>query len=264
MMFGIPCIGRRSLLALILIGTTGLFGSVNAAEWQTQLGTGQPIVVDPTTNRAVIQSGIGQGRPLWDGVHRLRDGSTITIRSGVAVPNEALSRPVSPLPSPAPAEAADQPPSTDSTHAPAIRASRHRGHCDHLVLRTCGLNGGCDGAESCHLARQLRNLQRQAKAPDLGNTGWAEAQCRQALTDDDSFPACHNEPALDAVACGALVERVCASASRCRRSKTCHNAQELFDLEQVALEKSSPTELGLVRERCIELVSRHAFFPPCR
>lgn len=273
MMFSGPSVCRPSPLALILIGITSIAGSLNAAEWRTQLGNGQPIVVDPTTNRAVIQSGIGQGRPLWDGVHRLQNGSTITIRSGIVVPNEALSSPTSPMPSPAveisadtttPDVPADQKSTTDSARAPANRTSRHRGHCDHLVLKTCGLNGGCDDAESCHLARQLRKVQQKAKYPGLGNIGWAEERCREALMDDDGLSACEIEPALDEVACGALVERVCASASRCRRSRTCRDVRELFDLEQIALEKSSPTELELVRQRCTELLGRHAFFRPCR
>ena len=265
-----------SPVALILVGIAGLCSSVNAAEWQTQLGTGQPIAVDPTTNRAVIQSGVGQGRPLWDGVHRLRDGSTITIRSGVVVPNEALSGPLPPTkPPPTAADRGNaetaQPDATEGQRpangiatAPRSRTSQHRGHCDHLVLKTCGLNGHCRDTEACQLARQLRTTQQGSIDPGLDNTGWAEQHCREALRGEDGFAPCDTEPALEESACGALVDRVCASASRCRRSETCKNARELFDLERVALQESSTDELGLVRRRCIELLAGHAFFPPCR
>lgn len=275
MIFGIPVKSLPSSLAPICIGLLGLFGPVNAAEWQTQLGTGQPIAVDPTTNRAVIQSGIGQGRPLWNGVHRLQDGSTITIRSGVMVPNEALSSPLPPTPPPATASQ-----ETPSTAAPEDTAdqgsganllppapgwpSPRRGHCDHLVLKICGLRGTCDDVEACHLARQLRKAQHQSDDPSLGNTGWAEDQCRDALAKETEFPPCATEPALDDVACGRLVEHVCSRSSRCRRSKACSDVQELIDLEQVARENTSPTELALIRQRCVELLSEHAFFPPCR
>jgi hypothetical protein len=247
---------------LVLCGpTAGLAG------WETTLSNGQPIIVDPATNRAVIQSGVGQGRPLWDGVHRLQDGSTLTIRSGIAVPNAASGR----QPPPAPMLRGE---STPENAAPASTSSRdgprsmpdsvREGHCDHLLLKTCGLNRTCRDTEACQLAAQLRSMQQRLLQPGLDNVGWAEGRCREALQDPAGFPACPREPALDKVACSALARHVCSGAVRCQRTELCRQANTLLGFEQSALERRADDELLLIRQRCSELLTRHAFFPPCR
>jgi hypothetical protein len=237
------------------------------------LNNGQPIVIDSATNRAVIMDGVGQGRPLWDGVHRLQDGTTITIRSGVAIPNASLGRQPS-LPAPSsdesgvPEEAPSTPPASPAPDRRLLdgftSGSPHEGHCDHLLLKTCGLHRTCGDADACQLAEQLRSMQRQSPDPRLGNTGWAEGRCREALQDDAVFPACSREPPLQAVACSALVHHLCANTHRCQRSELCRDASALLALEQSASERNAPGELVLVRQRCIDMLAEQAFFPPCR
>lgn len=260
--------GRWSPPALVLVALSLLGGPQTAgAGWETALSNGQPIVVDPATNRAVIRSGVGQGRPLWDGVHRLQDGSTITIRSGVVTPNAALGRPAPPAPS-----QTDQSPSAtaprrmpDAGPAAGFPArSAHQGACDELVLRTCGLNRSCAATDACGLAALLRSMQRQTPDPRPGNTGWAEDRCREALRDGDSFPACAREPPLDEVACSALSRHACTRSPRCRGSDLCRNASALLELERSAVERNAVDELHLVRRRCTRVFVEHAFFPPCR
>jgi hypothetical protein len=269
------CRRRSSFPALVLFGLVLLCAATAtiSSGWETRLNNGQPIVIDPTTNRAVIMEGVGQGRPLWDGVHRLHDGTTITIRSGVAVPNSSLGR-RSPLPSPSSDETGvpEQTPATASASpAPSHQSltgftsgSPHQGHCDHLLLKTCGLHRTCEDADACQLAQQLRSMQRQSPDPRLGNTGWAEGRCREALQDKAVFPACPREPPLQEVACSALVRHVCANAQRCQRSELCRDASALLELQQSAFERNAPSELILIRQRCVEMLAEQAFFPPCR
>ncbi len=249
----IGTIAPALLLLALLIGS-GQYAF--ASSWNAELGSGQHITISPSTNRAVIQDGAGQGKPLWDGVHRLGDGSTITIRSGIVVPNEAIQT-YQPAPPPAAAFVRDE-------AAPVRSPAGSRGHCVELVLRSCGLHGSCRGSESCKLALQLRQAQHQPGAAQLGNVDWAEQQCREALQDSTRFPVCYREPPLEAIACRELAERVCAGGVRCAASPSCRTAKELFKLEQTALGKGADEELQVIRPRCIEILGDHAFFPPCR
>lgn len=249
----------KAALALLLLGL--LIGSGQqavASSWEVELGNGQQISINPSTNRAVVQSGAGRGRPLWDGVHRLSDGSTITIHSGIVVPNEAVQAYQPALvPPPAPGKAAG---GEGSVSPPTGR----RGRCVELVLRSCGLHGSCGGTEPCMLAHQLRQAQFQPGASKLGNANWAEQQCREALQDSTRFPVCGHEPLLETTACRQLVERFCAGGARCADSPSCRAAQELFEREQAALGSGADAELGIIRPRCLEILGDHAFFPPCR
>jgi len=246
------------LVCLYLVLLIGAGQHAVASSWNAELDTGQQISVNPSTNRTEIQSGAGQGKPLWDGVHRLSNGSTITIRSGVMVPNEALSTyqpaPVSP---PVPADAVG-----DDIRVPT-RPGR-RGSCVELVMRSCGLHGSCGGAESCVLALQLKQAQHQPGASRMGNVDWAERHCREALQDGIRFPRCDREPPLETTACWQLVERVCAGAPNCLYSPSCREAKELFELEQSALSRGADGELEVIRPRCLEVLGDHVFFPPCR
>ena len=96
------------------------------AQWTSQLEAGGTVSVDPTTNRATVTRD-GVSTPLWDGVHRLQDGSAVTVRSGQVVPNEAILRARKP-----------QPPPTDQAESwvgiPIVGASP----CEQLVQRVCG------------------------------------------------------------------------------------------------------------------------------
>lgn len=263
---------KRCLLLLALLALSG--PTTCLAGWEATLSNGQPILVDPATNRAVIQSGVGQGRPLWDGVHRLQDGSTITIRSGVAIPNAASSRQLPPpsLRREEPGTDIDEPSSIPGVSPAATSGEGHQslssavgeGHCDHLLLKTCGLNRTCTDTDACQLAAQLRSMQKRSLQSGLDNISWAEGRCREALQDRAGFPACPREPPLDEVACAALGKHACSGAVRCQRTDLCRQATALLGFEQSALERQADDELVLIRQRCSELLTEHVFFPPCR
>ena len=158
--------------------------------WQAQLDNGNSISVDPASNRTTISSGQAAGRQLWDGVHRLSDGSTITIRSGVMVPNEQSLAPAPALP---PIQAAEP------RLAQPYRQSDTT--CRQLVLKNCGMHGECRQTESCCLAQQLRSLQRKAQSSDPGGYEWAIGQCQQALEDERNFPTCETSAGVLAAPC---------------------------------------------------------------
>ena len=152
----------RSVLAVFGIALLVLSASGQGQTgWSGSLHDGREIVADPRSNRVVIGSGPAQGQPLWDGVHRLSDGSTVTIRAGVMVPNASSSA------------SASENPQAAAIADPAPRPSPPVGgpqttHCDQLVLKTCGMRQACRSLEPCRLATQLRQLRHQPASASAG------------------------------------------------------------------------------------------------
>jgi hypothetical protein len=214
--------------------------------WEGVLQDGRKILVDPQTNRAIIQSGAGAGTPLWDGVHSLRDGSVIDIRSGLMVPNEevmSLRRP----------------------QQPVIRAAPQLDPvCGDLVIKTCGLQAECGENEACELAKQLRTTQWQAASDGQDGVEWSTSHCKSALGDDEMFPACAAARPLLTTPCRRLVERLCGQTERCAVSEACQLSQELARLEETQQSDAAKETRPAHRRQCEDLLIQHAFFPPCR
>jgi len=223
------------------------------------LAGGQHVYVDPTTNRPIVELPDGEQRPLWDGVHQLSDGSTITIRSGIVVPNEEIStlQHAEPI---EPEDAADEEPGTAGSSGKVAES------CDRLVLKTCGLHQTCEDREPCQLSRQLRTMQFQSVGPDPDedNLVWTAQRCSEALTNDKDFPVCDQEPPLSAATCQELADHVCGDAQRCAEHPSCVLARELLDHETQAGQTEDAELLKSVRQQCREVLTEHAFFPPCR
>lgn len=239
-----PALLQWACLALTLIAGTAV-----GSTWNNELANGQSIAVDPSSNRVIIQSGQASGRQLWDGVHRLRDGSIITIRSGVMVPNEqSMAQPGTP-----------QPLQAGEPQAPRT-APQHSNACDHLALKTCGLHGECGAAESCYLARQLLSLQRRSVSSDPAQSDWAIAQCQGALQDEQHFRSCAASSRVLAAPCDYLAARVCGKGQRCANSDACRMALQLLQLERQQAADGGPGAAG----QCRQMLLEHAFFPPCR
>lgn len=227
------------------------------ATWQAELADGQAISVDPATQRALVTSGKAPSRPLWDGVHRLSDGSTITIRAGVLVPNEqSLSI--------RPAPARPVPTRPDGDEPPQLpRLARTINACDHLLLHTCGLHGECAAEHPCQLARQLSALQRRTHGSDPANHQWAVDQCEQALGDALNFQRCEYANPVIRFPCHYLAAHVCAPNARCAASPTCRMASRLLALQQQLGSAGQPPDPG-ARKQCTRMLLEHAGFPPCR
>lgn len=244
--------GRR-LWFLYLFLVFSSFPTVSVG-WEAQTDYGQDIWIDPATNRATIRSGVGAGRPLWDGVHRLEQGSTITIRSGVVVPTEQMETPA-PVPSTLPESFA-------KAHPPAGPMPHHDPTCDELVLRSCGLSDECRSRTSCRLAKQLQAQYRKAGWSDPEGRDWAIKQCRQALQDETNFVTCASAAQAMAAPCAHLAQRVCGDQYRCYGSSACQMA---LRLQQIEYEQASTAQKGPgPHAQCLQMLLQHAAFPPCR
>lgn len=172
----IPC--QVVLTGLLVVG--GSFHPA-AAQWSGQLEGGGEVSVDRTTNRATVNRD-GVNSQLWDGVHTLKDGSTITIHSGQIVPNESIirSRQLAEQP-----EQSDQPPWAGK---PIVGQSP----CQLLVQRVCGTGGRCQKTEACSAAQQLLKMEWQQRRGS-GNPGYTtpgSGQCQNAESDTEFFASC--------------------------------------------------------------------------
>lgn len=153
--FGLGLLGVGALLMAADLACGG--------EWTGTLEDGSRIEVDPSTHRA-WRTDQGQRAPLWDGVHRLEDGSVVIVRDGTAVPSEGMLDVWEP--------------STPATLLPGSSA------CYELVDRVCGEDFRCSLAEPCRLANDLVDLAKEelkGKHASLSDSS-IEAQCREALT----------------------------------------------------------------------------------
>jgi hypothetical protein len=165
--------------ALLLSGFLYIPGALS--EWTSQLEAGGKVSVDPTTNRATVTRQ-GVSTPLWDGVHRLQDGSVITVRSGQVVPNEEILRAREPAP-----EAV-----TDEAQAWVGTPFVGLSPCEKLVRRVCGDVQQCSQAPACDPAQQLLDMERQERANSRnpGSMTYSSGQCQEAARDTEFFRQC--------------------------------------------------------------------------
>lgn len=165
--------------------------TANAEPWRAPLEGGGQVEVDPRTHQPrLIQE--GRQTQLWNGVHRLEDGSVIQVREGRVVPRQDMRAP------PSPAGAEDMPPvSTAVTPTSQSEPGPLRGTapCEQLIERVCGQVIDCWEKPACTAARQLRALDndemRAGTDPALGTqTG---KQCLEALG-NGYFAPCPSPP----------------------------------------------------------------------
>lgn len=241
---------RRLLTGLLcfiaLVATTA-----DAASWTNRLADGRRIQVDPNTNRVTVFPEEGTRRQLWDGVHRLEDGSTITIRSGVMVPNKAIVELRQHLPSPPTAESAVP--------------------CQRLVRKVCGLHDECADHAACEPARQLQQMsQDQAQEaldyPNATTPPWASEQCRDALADEAFFTACGKlQRGKKSTPCEQLFDKVCGAHQECRQQSRCPLAKQMIDMEAGERRAATdPDALTFTSSQCREALGDEEFFEPCQ
>lgn len=244
---GLRC-ERPVWLAVVIGAIWTILAVPTAAEtWQGLLEEGGHLRVDPESRRAVRED---DRRPLWDGVHRLEDGSTVIIRDGIAVPTGDMLETWQKRPRPVP-------------HAP-------RGACEQLVARACGAQGECDRAAACFHARGLRNAERaeQRLAPFEAGPRPATAAtetCRAGLADASAFPPCAQagQSPSEKDPCARLVTRVCGPEARCAAATPCRLAEQLRQMEREALSAASdPGGFAEIRGQCAEALT-NAYFEPC-
>jgi hypothetical protein len=236
--------------------------SLQAAEWSSTLKGGGKVSVDPRTNRITVQKN-GVQTQLWDGVHRLEDGSSITVRSGQVVPNQEILRARRQPDMP---EEAEGPGAEVWIGAPIVGDSP----CEKLARRVCGENRQCAEKEGCTLAGQLLQMEQQERAAEAtpNRMTYSSGQCQEADRDRHLFASCGAQPAPWATgqqtapyvppsSCQLLVEKVCGNRSACGSETACDAAQQLLRLAQDEPAGSSTDH------QCREALSDEAFFIPC-
>lgn len=233
-------------LALPVALSAALMVTAAAGEpWRGRLQGGGEVWVDPETHRAM--GGFdGVERPLWDGVHRLEDGSTVIIRDGIAVPTEPMYEAWRRAERPRP-----------------VLAERY---CEQLVRKTCGFDDACSSTAACVRARSLRTdaarERHQGRSAAQPPTAAVE-RCRQAL-DDPAFPVCASiESDRGDSRCRALVVKVCGANDACAETQACDAARQLQALEtEERLVREDPRAPGVTGRQCLEAM-HNDFFTPC-
>jgi hypothetical protein len=209
-----PAVRTLLLAALATPAALGL-------AWTGTLPGGGELQVDPSTHRATRVDG-GEARPMWDGVHRLDDGSVVIIRDGAAVPTESMLN-------------------TWEGAAPAAQTPQDR-PCEQLERRVCGQDNACRSSAACLRARSLLNAEREVQrrarpgtetppeTPPEGRTGGTAGSCEAALVDPQYAP-CADSAAGAPSPCQALANRVCGDTGRCAASPACAPARQLLGQE---------------------------------
>lgn len=260
---------RAAQVVTVLVGAL-LSGSVlaQAGAWQSQLRDGSRVQVDPQTRRPVVTTPGGVTTQLWDGVHRMQDGSTVTVRSGVAVRSPSGgAMPVPPQ--------MTTPPEVGEAEAPfpAHVASDPATACLVLLRKVCGLHDECRAQESCGHAQQLYGFARDEAAEAArggsrlaGRALETARQCEQALADETLFKRCAL-PQRGAVPtpCERLVDRVCGPRGACDASPACGPSKQLAEREYEERAASQyPDALTAASGECNQALQDREFFVPCK
>ncbi len=222
-------------------------GAIAAEPWSGTLYGGGELEVDPESRRAVRYKN-GTAVPMWDGTHRLDDGSVVIVREGAVVPTESM---------------------LDAWRAPPpMRPALAGRYCDQLVRKVCGYDNACSFDEVCVQARQLLRDEREEQRRMRLESGThpkttSSGRCSQALT-DGAFPACAQGMAVKKDSpCDLLVLRVCGHDNACANQQACGLARQLLGMETeerlVGSDPSAPTATG---NQCREAMSNR-FFSPC-
>lgn len=151
--------------------------------WTAPLQRGGQVEVDPSTNRPVLDQD-GRRTQLWDGVHRLEDGSVIRIEGGRVVPTTEML-----VPNGTPSESATS--DAEAGEAPEGATKRPTGEritgaspCEQLVLRVCGAARTCWSEPACQAARQLRGMEQEEwlKGANPSLVTESGKQCEEAMS----------------------------------------------------------------------------------
>lgn len=236
-----------ALAAALLAGALAEAAGPPAA-WSRAGERGEAIVIDPATQRATVTGPDGASRPLWDGVHRLEDGRTLIIRSGVVVQDVDMS-------------ASKREPMQIEGDAEAVSP------CVTLTRRCCGVRGECDKASACDLARQLQQFEDEERQdrPDIPPQTVLR-QCRDALSNPTTFPGCPANATLgENSPCSSLLRRVCGKANECGQTPACKAARQLGDMEvDERLSAAQPELNPRAAGQCTQALLDKDFFLPCR
>jgi len=233
-----------------------------AQYWSGALADGTLVRVDPRTQRVEHFTPRGAAQ-LWDGAHRLQDGSVIIVKDGVILsgggeqgaPPQAPAQTPPPRAEPAQPQPQSEPPATG-------RSAASDPACIHLVIKVCGFDGQCGGAEACSPARQLLALEEDELRQGLPS--YTTKQCHDALNDQDFFKPC-TLGQLGPTPCRKLVDAVCGQDNQCSDRKGCAAAWQLLDMEgqEIGATLRRPERQVDSSLRCQEAMNDQRFFARC-
>ncbi len=169
----------NKLAALVLVAIVATPALPVRAENRTSTLVGGGVVtVDPDTRRATVTRD-GVTTPLWNGVHRLQDGTALIVNQGEVVTGIPAS---GPLHEPPPAEVEDWEGAPIAGYSP----------CEQLTRNVCGPQDECATAEACAASRQLLAMEQQerASAADHSRMTYTSGQCLKASNDLTYFATC--------------------------------------------------------------------------
>lgn len=237
-----------SLLFFILTGPAPL----SAQTWTSELYDGARLEVDTTTNKPRLHSPEGADVPLWDGVHQLRDGTTVIVRDGVMVPNEQVL------------ELRDQYPPKQGFVGEAGLV------CQQLVRKVCGFDDECSDALGCTHARQLQQfadeeLQERERPGFSARFIETPSLCREALQNEAYFKPCNKgRQGGKPTPCAELVTKVCGDADQCAKRAACRPAKDLLNREYTErLSSAEPGTEAPASGQCRQAVKDSGFFAAC-
>jgi len=237
----------KKLLTLALLLTLPLASL--AQTWTGSLQGGGLVTVDPNTNKATLFTDKGSTQ-MWDGAHRLQDGSVIIIDNGIVTSGAGSHQ--TPITPPVAMEPGDSAPSSSV--------------CVELVIKVCGFNGECSDQPACSPARQLMQLERdeawQSRSQGPNKTS---VQCREALQNEGYFIHCQQNKLLETpTACKQLVDSVCGGQDQCDTAPACSPARQLLAMEtQERLASRDPERPTYSSKRCLEALKGSDFFKRC-
>lgn len=169
----------KNLSSIILTVVLGLsVSTVTAAGWTSGMQGGGTVTVDPDTLRATVTRD-GVTSPLWNGVHRLQDGSVLIVNHGEVVSGEYTPRPPRQLPPP---DTADWQDVMIVGYSP----------CEQLARHVCGRQNECAAVEACRSSRQLLAMEQDERtmADDGARMTYTSGQCLEAIRDVEYFSVC--------------------------------------------------------------------------
>ena len=149
-------------ISLLLVAT------VEAEEIGARLQDGTPLLIDPISRSVqVLKDGV-VGRSLWDGVHRLDNGTTLTVSGGVLIRQ------------------------VGSTHERESNTTDTPSRCEALLTQACGDQDQCTTSPGCQAARQLLHMEEQERQPGERHSALTPTSttCTDASRDRDYFVPC--------------------------------------------------------------------------
>lgn len=186
----IPRLAWTTSLGAMLATLLLVVGPAAAREpWSAPLARGGQVEIDPRTNRPILIQD-GRQTQLWDGVHRLEDGSVIRIQEGRVVPTMEMLSPPRLESESEEAGAPKDAGAPKATEQPGAEPISGVSPCEQLVMKVCGTAAECWREPACDAARQLRRMEREdwLGGADPGLITESGKQCREAMGNDFFVP----------------------------------------------------------------------------